>query len=48
MAAPWARPNLLWSMMVGAMLIAHSMLDKDHAAKAINSALGRALKSVGE
>ena len=35
-------------MMVGAMLIARAMPDKDQAAKAIDSALESALESVGE
>jgi TetR/AcrR family transcriptional regulator, transcriptional repressor for nem operon len=49
--APGAREKKAWSllsMMVGAMLIARAMPDKDQAAKAIDSALESALESVGE
>jgi TetR/AcrR family transcriptional repressor of nem operon len=48
--APAAREKKAWSllsMMVGAMLIARAMLDKNRAAKAIDSALESALESVG-
>jgi hypothetical protein len=48
---PAAREKKAWSllsMMVGAMLIARAMPDKDQAAKAIDSALESALQSVGE
>ena len=47
---PRAREKKAWSllsMMVGAMLIARAMPDKDQAAKAIDSALESALESVG-
>jgi TetR/AcrR family transcriptional regulator, transcriptional repressor for nem operon len=47
---PRARAKKAWSllsMMVGAMLIARAMPDKDQAAKAIDSALESALESVG-
>ena len=49
--APGVREKKAWSllsMMVGAMLIARAMPDKDQAAKAIDSALESALESVGE
>ena len=49
--APAAREKKAWSllsMMVGAMLIARAMPDKDQAAKAIDAALESALESVGE
>ena len=47
---PRAREKKAWnllSIMVGAMLIARAMPDKDQAAKAIDSALESALESVG-
>lgn len=46
-----AREKTAWSllsMMVGAMLIARAMPDKDQAARAIDSALESALECVGE
>jgi TetR/AcrR family transcriptional repressor of nem operon len=48
---PGARENRAWSllsMMAGAMLIARAIPDRDQAAKVIDSALERALESVGE
>ena len=38
----------LLSMMVGAVLVARALADKDHAAKVIDAALESALESVGE
>jgi AcrR family transcriptional regulator len=48
---PSAREKRAWSllsMMVGAVLVARAMADKDQAAKVIDAALESALESVGE